>query len=963
MVTETSEPRLYFYDMMHSETAGRYIITSNSSTQSLIPDPTKRVNQEGFMPESSSAASPERSSTVIRTPDQRLRVFVSSTLKELAEERTAVREAISQLRLAPVMFELGARPHPARELYRAYLQQSHIFIGIYWQQYGWVAPDMDISGLEDEYRLAGDLAKLIYFKAPAPDQEPRLNDLIAQIRDDGDVSYKYFSSAEELRELVANDLALLLTERFEQTNLRPQPLSPVDRQPDSGRAFLQRPLTPLIGRQAEAETVRNLILQPDVRLLTLTGPGGVGKTRLALAVAADLTDAFAHGVYWVNLAAIREPDLVISAVAQMLDVRERSGYSLLQSLKAYLQSRQLLLVLDNFEQAVSAGPLLSELLVSAPGLKALVTSRASLRVRGEHEFPVPPLPVPQPSPALPPERLSQVAAVRLFSERARAVQPDFSLTQENAAIVGEIVRRLDGLPLAIELAAARLKLLSPRLILDRLDERLKLLTSGAQDLPPRQQTMRSTIAWSYSLLDEQDKTLFGRLGVFVGGFTLEAAEAVCNPEGELDMLEGVTSLLGNSLLRQEPTSDERPRFGMLETIRQYAIEQLETAAEADHLRQHHATFFAKLTEEARPKMFSGESEQWLDRLEANYGNLRATLDYSQSWTQFRELGWHVLVNLSWMWYRRGYLNEARQWYEKGVAQTAALGDSRLRALILGCAGLVAMWQSDLATAARLMDEGLQLLRPFGDTPELAELLFDRGVLAVNQDDATKARPLLEEDLVLYQKFDQEWFQAMILLHLGNVVLSQGDVAAAQTYMAQCHTLGQEIGDRWILASAVNNFGEMARYQGDYQQAEGFYLESRDLFQTVKSSPDVARADHSLGWVALSGNEPGRARTLFEAALDVHEQLGVKRGVVECLVGLAAVSGVRGEAEKAARLMSFTRRRFAQLGAGIWPADTVDFERNLSRIKAQLDRPAFDAAWNAGQSMTLRQALVDAARSE
>ncbi|MGD2048875.1 MAG: tetratricopeptide repeat protein, partial [Chloroflexota bacterium] len=605
--------------------------------------------------------------------------------------------------------------------------------------------------------------------------------------------------------------------------------------------------------------------------------------------------------------------------------------------------------------------MLSELLTSAPGLKALITSRAPLRLKGEQEFPVPPLPVPEPPLTTALESLLEVPAVRLFVERAQSVQPRFTLTQENAPIVAQIVDRLDGLPLAIELAAARIKLLSPQSILNRLDSSLKLLTSGAQDLPSRQQTMRSTIAWSHSLLDGTNQTLFNRLGVFVGGFTLEAAEEVCNPDGALDVLEGVASLLNNSLLRQEPATNEEPRFSMLGTIREYAIEQLQTAGEEDLLRQRQATFFTDMTGEARPKLFSGESERWLDRLEADYGNLRAALEYCQSSDQFMELGWHLFVNLSWLWYRRGYLNEARQWYEGNAHKTAELGESPLQALILGCAGLVAMWQSDLATARLLMEEGLQIIRPFGDTPELAEVLFDRGVLAVNQGDASKARSILEEDLILFQKSGQEWFQAMIHLHLGNVALNQDDIPAAESYMEQCYTLGQAVEDRWILASAINNFGELARYQNDHERAEEFYLESRDLFREVKSPPDVARANHSLGWVMLSRNETDQARTHFEEALNVHEQLGVKRGVVECLAGLAAVIGAQGDAEQAARLLSFARGRFADLGAGIWPADAVDSERSLSTIKSQLEPSAFEAAWAAGRSLALSQAL-DAART-
>ena len=458
---------------------------------------------------------------LIRTPDQRLRVFVSSTLRELAAERQAVRDAVTRLRLVPVLFELGARAHPPRQVYRAYLAQSQVFVGVYWQSYGWIAPGEQVSGLEDEYLMAAGLPRLLYVKSPAPEREPRLAAMLDRIREAGDVSYQLFSTATELQRLVENDLAQLLSERFEMAHL-----------PDSGgmgaegmAATLPEPATPLVGRDQEAEAISDLVVREGVRLVTLTGPGGVGKSRLAIETARRLGPGFRDGVRFVGLSAVPSADLVAAAIAAGLGL-STSGGRLLSDLESYLHSRQLLLLLDNFEQVTGAAPLVTTLLGAAPGVVALVTSRAVLRVSGEHEFPVPTLPVPQAGMSEDAASIRQYASVQLFAERAHAAAAAFELTSDNAGAVAEICRRLDGLPLAIELAAARVRMLPPQALLARIDDRLGLLTVGPRDLPERQRTLRSTLDWSFDLLSPPEQALFACLGVFAGPFDLRAVEAV-----------------------------------------------------------------------------------------------------------------------------------------------------------------------------------------------------------------------------------------------------------------------------------------------------------------------------------------------------------------------------------------------------------------------------------------------------
>ena len=375
---------------------------------------------------------------VIRTPDQRLRVFVSSTLRELAAEREAARDAVTGLRLVPVMFELGARPYPPRPVYRAYLAQSQVFVGIYWQSYGWVAPGEEVSGLEDEYRLSAGLPRLIYVKSPAPDREPRLAELLARIRDEGGVSYQHFADPAELRRLVGNDLAVLLSERFEMSRAHE---GAAGEAPLAGA--LPAPATPLLGREREAAAVEDLVVREGARLVTLTGPGGVGKTRLAVEAAQRLGPGFADGVRFVELASVSSADLVAAAVATGLGLTT-TGDKLITDLQSYLRARRLLLVLDNFEQVVGAAPLLAELLGAAPGVVVLVTSRVVLRLSGEHEFPVPPLPVPPAGSSPDPEELQRYASVALFTERAHAADPGFELTGGNAQAVAEICRGWTG---------------------------------------------------------------------------------------------------------------------------------------------------------------------------------------------------------------------------------------------------------------------------------------------------------------------------------------------------------------------------------------------------------------------------------------------------------------------------------------------------------------------------------------
>ena len=889
--------------------------------------------------------------TIIRTPDQRLRVFVSSTLQELAAERAAARDSIARLHLSPVMFELGARPHPPRDLYRAYLDQSHIFIGIYWQRYGWVAPGESISGLEDEFRLSAQHPKLVYLKRPAPDREAKLKELLDRIRDDDSVSHKSFSTPEELQDLITNDLAVLLTERFEAAQITVT--TPIE----TRRTNLPLPPTPLIGRATELATFRAWLLQEGVNLLTLTGPGGSGKTRLALQLAIDLQDQFHDGVCWVSLAPIGDPNLVVTTIANVCDIREAAGgQSLLQSLKHYLEDKRLLLVLDNFEQVVTAADVVAELLEASPWLKVIVTSRSPLHIRGERQFPVPPLALPDRKRPSDLERLSQYAAVELFIQRAQAVKPDFAITNETAPAVAEICYQLDGLPLAIELAAARSKLFSPQALLARLKSRLDVLTSGARDLPARQQTLRSAIDWSYNLLSDSARVLFRRLSVFSGGLTLDAAEAVCNIDGDLaeEVLDEIEVLVDNNLLTQATDIDES-RFGMLNTIREYAHQHLHDSGEADIVQARHAQYLLLFVEEAAPHLLSAQRPAWLARLQREHDNLRAALSWSSAHAIETEL--RLAGALMWFWYFTGTISEGRSHLEHALSQTGQTDQPALRAIAQFGAGAAAAIQADYAIARAHLSESIEVLQALGIQRHQAYAMLFLSLTEVLLGNVSSGLQLLRDCGSLFHQIGDRWGEAFSLTSFGDMILDPQDVPMLRPLIEDSLRMWRILGDTWGIGQQLVTTGSLAWYDGDYATAVVQCQEAVDLMRQHSDKWGLARGLNRLGFALLYQGDVHQARRHFVESLDLWQEIGNLRGVLYTLIGLAGIAAQIGQPDRAARLFGAAHALAGDSRLFDVGIDRARYERTLALARDRLADQIFVEAFKAGQILSRDQAIA------
>ncbi len=759
--------------------------------------------------------------------------------------------------------------------------------------------------------------------------------------------------------------------------------------------------TPLIGREQEVADICTLLSRPEVRLVTLAGVGGIGKTRLSLAVAEQLAEYFTDGICFVHLAAVTDPELVVPTIAQELGVQESGARRIVEQVQVALRQKSFLLLLDNFEQVITAASYIEELLMACPALKIVVTSREVLHVRGEQEYPVAPLSLPDPLKAS--EDTLQSASVTLFVQRAQSILPTFQITPDNARTIAEICVRLDGLPLAIELAAARIKLLTPSALLARLSDHtqaMQVLAGGSRTFPERHQTLRNAIKWSYDLLDDEEQRFFRQLTVFAGGWTLEAAEALWLAGHEvgranLNILDAVASLLDKSLLlRAEQEGDVEPRFMMLRTVRECGFDILQESGEAEAIQRAYALHYLKLAEEAERHLKEAQQIQWLARLDREQENLRVAL----GWLLERheaELAWRFCAELWWFWSLRGYWSEGRRWLETALELAGPVEASEARAGVMCAAGYLAARQNDYKVAAPLLqgaaqlcrsahlrqvlidvltatgvfhrlqgdfdaayaalEEGERLCRDCGSTWQLAYVLRQRGLLAWHQGHMEQAMTSTQEALALARSLGDRYLLIMALLDVGAISMMQGDLAQATTLASEGLLPARELGDKSLLAITLQNLGYLASLQGDVEQAAGQTQEALSLFRELGERVAIAGALHSLGYLALQRHDLLQAGEYYREGLFLAREIGDEKLMSWLLAGLASVALAGHEPMRAARLLGASASKF-DVSALMNAVEREAHEAVKQGVRAQLGETVYMIALAEGQAMSPEEIL-------
>jgi predicted ATPase/DNA-binding SARP family transcriptional activator len=722
------------------------------------------------------------------------------------------------------------------------------------------------------------------------------------------------------------------------------------------------PLTELVGREEALIEIESRLQR--ARLVTLTGAGGVGKTRLALAVAETAAAHYPDGVCLTEFAALSDPRLVTQILAGALNLREQAGRPLEETLAEFLKSRRMLLVLDNCEHLLEACAQLAQaLLSSAPGLRVLATSRQALGITGEVAWRVPSLSAPDPARlhARGSDTVREVStyeAVRLFVERVEASQKQFLLTDKNALAVAQVCHHLDGIPLAIELAAACVRSLSVEEINGRLDDRFHLLTGGSRTALPRQQTLRAMMDWSYDLLTAQEKVLLHRLSVFAGGWTLAAAEAVCGGEGieEWELLDLLTSLSDKSLALYEEREGQG-RYNLLETVRQYAGERLEASGEVERVQERHLAYFLALAEQSEPHLRGPEQGMWLARLEGEHDNLRGALGWCQGQEEQAEAGLRLTTALCRFWEVRGYLSAGRAYLTEALSRVGTAERTQARAKALNGAGLLAYYQGDYGTARALHEESLAIKRELGDRQGIAQSLLNLGLMAFSQGDYKAARALSGESLAIHRELGDKRGIAMSLNILGLVADNQGDYGTAKALYEETLAINRELGHKRGISVALCNLGQLARRAGDYAQAHRLLTECLELDRQLGMKGGGLFGE--LGRLAADMGDAAQARRWFAQALREHRETGQLRDTAEDLEGFARLARLQSDWERAARLWGAAESLREATGTPLTPEEQKEYERDQAAVREALGEAAFEAAWSAGRAMTMEHAIEEA----
>ncbi len=716
--------------------------------------------------------------------------------------------------------------------------------------------------------------------------------------------------------------------------------------------------TTFIGREKDLAAIETMLLRSEVRLLSLVGIGGIGKTRLALQIAAQIRSSFADGVCFAGLVSTSDPALIPSVIAELLGIQQVGNLSILEQVKLYLQDKQLLLILDNFEQLVSAATIVEELLAACPSLKIIVTSRTVLRLRVEFEYPVDPLTLPDLGRSPNDTSIGQSTAIALFVQRAQMVKPDFRLTQANVRTIAEICIQLDGLPLAIELAAARSRLLSPQALLSRLSRRFEVLTGGAVTLPLHQQTLLNTLQWSYDLLDANEKQLFRRLAVFERGWTLEAAEVLGNAyrdvRDDLPILDVLASLIDKSLVRHIDREEAEPRFFIFMTVRDYGLECLHESGEEELIQRAHANYYLALVEEAEPYLKGAQQLLWLRRLDRAQENLRAAL----SWLITHEEGESALrfcIALWWYWQTRGYWSEGRRWLKAALALPSAGERTSVRAKALSAAGELAGVQTDWQEAQQLLSESLTIFRELHDDGGYVLPLSILGWVLLMQGDPT-AVPLMKDCIAKCRMLGKKWDLARVVIRLGYYQQLHGDLEQALTLTREGLTLSQEFEDRTLVTHALNNLAYWLYLHGDLEQAKAFAYEGLTLARELGDSAVILTSLETIGSIALAKGDLEQAISCFTEGYSLARELGNELLVAWHLLGLARVAIAQYQLIRAVYMFAAAEVRY-DLNKQMSPDQRDDYKRTVGSLHAQLGEQAFKAAWAEGRKMTLEQILA------